>query len=157
MLVGFVGVAVGFLFALAGGAARRLAAADDAAVAFAYASAETAEDVGVLIAPSPDPRKVVRMDGGWMVTEVAYPLYSESSPQMDLPQGWQSQTPSEPHLQIALSMSSESIRISGPSWGLTSVPRGAVTQASQRRRCRSRMTMGAGALAAQFYGTVSGG
>jgi hypothetical protein len=58
LLVGFVGVAIGFLFALAAGAARRLAAADDAAVAFAYASAETAEDVGVLIAPSPDP-------GGW--------------------------------------------------------------------------------------------
>lgn len=65
---------------------------------------------------------------------MSYPLYSESSPRMDLPQGWQSQTPPEPHPQIARSMSSESIRISGPSRGLTSEPRGAATHGPQRRR-----------------------
>lgn len=85
-----------------------------------------------------------------MVTGFSYPLYPVSSLRIDLPHGWQSQTPSESHLQTARCMSSESMAISGPSGGRTREPRGAVTHASQRRRCRSRRTMGAGGLMAQF-------
>jgi hypothetical protein len=65
VVVGFclprvLGVAVYFVLALAGGAAGAVAPADDAAVAFAYACAEAAEDFGVLVAPFPD-------SGGWLV------------------------------------------------------------------------------------------
>lgn len=49
-----LGVAVGFLLALAGGEAALLAAADDAAVGVADAGAETAEDLAVVVSPSPD-------------------------------------------------------------------------------------------------------
>jgi hypothetical protein len=64
VVVGFclprvLGVAVYFVLALAGGAAGAVAPADDAAVAFAYAGAEAAQDFGVLVAPFPDSRGVV--------------------------------------------------------------------------------------------------
>lgn len=49
-----LGIAVHLLLALAGRAARHLAPAGNAAVAFAYACAEAAEDFGVLVTPFPD-------------------------------------------------------------------------------------------------------
>jgi hypothetical protein len=84
-----------------------------------------------------------------------YPLYSRSSPRMDLPHGWQSQTPIDSHVQAARCISSESGRASGPSGGLTSEPRGAVTHAAQSRRWRPGRAIGAGGLDVQFLNSVS--
>ena len=67
------------------------------------------------------------------------------------PQGWHSQTPSDAQLQIARCMTSLSKGVSGDRGGLASEVSGALTQPSQRRRCRSRSTIGAGGLIAQFY------
>jgi hypothetical protein len=85
----------------------------------------------------------------------AYPLYSRSSPRMDLPQGWQSQTPMDSHEQTARCISSESGWASGSSGGLTSEPRGAVTHAAQSRRWRPGKAIGAGGLDVQFWALVS--
>lgn len=54
------GVAVELLLAFLGGEAGLFAAADDAAVALADASAETAEDFAVLISPAPETMAMVR-------------------------------------------------------------------------------------------------